>query len=93
MGTEVTIWEPIGFNDNWIKSNTSKLDDLAPSWFRKREKLKEWFESLDQSIQIKVALECIEELILTETINYYEDTDIPYWDANGNNIDGSNKSY
>ncbi len=35
MGTEITIWEPIKFDDNWLKSNTSKLDDLAPSWFRR----------------------------------------------------------
>lgn len=50
MGTEVTIWEPISFNNNWLESNTSKLDDLAPSWFRKREKLKEGSKEFEEFI-------------------------------------------
>ena len=40
-GGKVQVWKPINFSDNWLKANTSKLDDLAPSWFRKRELLKE----------------------------------------------------
>jgi hypothetical protein len=41
MEKQVTIWQPISFESNWLSTNTSKLDDLAPSWFRKREQLKE----------------------------------------------------
>ncbi|RZK01512.1 MAG: Fic family protein, partial [Flavobacterium sp.] len=41
METQVTIWQPIRFTDNWLHANTSKLDELAPSWFRKREQLRE----------------------------------------------------
>ncbi len=41
MEKQVTIWKPIRFDVVWLTSNTSKLDDLAPSWFRKREQLKE----------------------------------------------------
>jgi Fic family protein len=50
MEKEVTIWEPIEFNENWIKSNTSKLDDLAPSWYRKREKLIEGSKEFEDFI-------------------------------------------
>lgn len=41
MEKQITIWQPIKFNDKWLTANTSKLDDLAPSWFRKRDLLKE----------------------------------------------------
>lgn len=41
MGSSVNIWKPILFDDSWLKTNTSKLDDLSPSWFRKRQQLKE----------------------------------------------------
>jgi len=41
MENQITIWQPIKFNDKWLNTNTSKLDDLAPSWFRKRDHLKE----------------------------------------------------
>lgn len=41
MDNVITIWKPIEFKENWLSANTSKLDDLAPSWFHKREKLKE----------------------------------------------------
>lgn len=40
MEKHVTIWQPIKFDEEWLATNTSKLDDLAPSWFRKREQLK-----------------------------------------------------
>lgn len=54
----------------------------------KKDELRLWFENLEQSKQIDIALECIEELIITETINYYEDTKVPYWDVNGERLDG-----
>jgi Fic family protein len=41
MEKQITIWQPIKFDDKWLTANTSKLDDLAPSWFRKRDQLKE----------------------------------------------------
>ncbi|MES2396598.1 MAG: Fic family protein [Bacteroidota bacterium] len=41
MEKQITIWHPIKFDDKWLTANTSKLDDLAPSWFRKRDQLKE----------------------------------------------------
>lgn len=41
MDKQITIWQPIKFDEKWLTTNTSKLDDLAPSWFRKRDQLKE----------------------------------------------------
>jgi Fic family protein len=47
MEKQVAIWQPIRFDEKWLSSNTSKLDDLAPSWFRKREQLKEGSEEYE----------------------------------------------
>lgn len=44
---EVTIWKGIEFNDEWPNSDTSKLDDLAPSWYKKRKE----FESGENGYQ------------------------------------------
>jgi Fic family protein len=41
MHKEVSIWQPISFEENWLAINTSKLDDIAPSWIRKREQLRQ----------------------------------------------------
>jgi len=38
---EINIWRPIEFSEKWELAITSKLDTLAPSWFRKRESLKD----------------------------------------------------
>lgn len=56
---------------------------------KESNRLRSWFESLEQSKQIEIALECIEELILTESINFYENNKAPYWDASGDRLDGS----
>ncbi|KAK3605125.1 hypothetical protein CHS0354_000794 [Potamilus streckersoni] len=37
----IELWKPISISNNWEKTDTSILDDLAPSWFRKRSELKE----------------------------------------------------
>lgn len=33
----IPIWMPIEFNNSWAYSDTSKFDDLAPSWYKKRK--------------------------------------------------------
>ena len=38
---EVKIWKGIEFNDNWSSSDTSKFDDLAPSWYKKRKEFED----------------------------------------------------
>ena len=35
------LWKFISFSDEWKSSDTSLIDDIAPSWFSKRDKLKE----------------------------------------------------
>ena len=46
----IKIWKPIEFNDNWLNADTSLLDDLAPSWFKKRNELKEGNEDYEEFI-------------------------------------------
>lgn len=54
-----------------------------------KNRLRNWFGSLLPSQQTDIALECIEELILAESINFYEDSEAPYWDTTGDRLDGS----
>jgi hypothetical protein len=35
------VWTPIEFSEKWAKATTAKFDDLAPSWFKRRESLTE----------------------------------------------------
>jgi fido (protein-threonine AMPylation protein) len=35
------LWEHIEFHDKWKKCDTSQTDDIAPSWFHRREVLQE----------------------------------------------------
>ncbi|QMU65153.1 MAG: Fic family protein [Flavobacteriaceae bacterium] len=37
MNKDIELWKPIRFDDEWNKTDTSKLDDILPSWYRKRE--------------------------------------------------------
>lgn len=54
----------------------------------KKDQLRHWFENLDRAKQIDIALECIEELIISESINFYDTTEVPYWDVSGDRLDG-----
>ncbi|WP_367390620.1 30S ribosomal protein THX [Lewinella sp. LCG006] len=38
---EIEIWKPISFSENWLEADTSKLDDILPTWYRKRNTLQE----------------------------------------------------
>lgn len=38
---EVKIWKGIEFSDNWSNADTSKFDDLAPSWYKKRKEFED----------------------------------------------------
>lgn len=38
---DINIGKPIEFNDSQLKTNTSKIDSILPSWLRKRKILKE----------------------------------------------------
>jgi len=39
MSEKIQVWKPIDFTDNWLETDTSLLDDIAPSWFAKREEI------------------------------------------------------
>jgi Fic family protein len=41
MTEEKYIWKPTFFNENWLRVSTYKLDNILPSWYRKREIFKE----------------------------------------------------
>jgi len=38
---KINIWKSISFNSDWSNCDTSKFDDLAPSWYKKRKEFKE----------------------------------------------------
>jgi len=38
---QIKIWNPIEFNEIWLKSDTSLFDELAESWYKKRKEFKE----------------------------------------------------
>ncbi|MDR2870101.1 MAG: hypothetical protein LBV04_06610, partial [Deferribacteraceae bacterium] len=36
---EHKLWEPVKFPHEWIKEDTSRIDDIAPSWFKRQQVL------------------------------------------------------
>lgn len=56
------------------------------------QRLKDWIDGLDPDTIKKITLECVSELILTESVNFYESSKAPYWDATGERLDGSEES-
>jgi Fic family protein len=40
MTTEKAIWNPIEFNVKWLDVRTDRLDNILPSWLRKRDDFK-----------------------------------------------------
>jgi len=51
-------------------------------------KLRVWVEGLSRDVMTTILIETIEELIMAETVNFYPDNRSPYWDANGERLDG-----
>ena len=51
MNKTIEIWQPIKFTDAWSNADTSQLDDLTPSWFNKRNELKEGNEDYEEFIE------------------------------------------
>ena len=39
MKKNIDIWKPIEFNEKWKNTNTSELDNLLPSWWRRKKVL------------------------------------------------------
>lgn len=48
MDNPVVIWKPLEFDDNWLRTSTDKLDNILPSWRKKREQLKQDFREYEK---------------------------------------------
>lgn len=68
-------------------SNLSQSHNMATQ----HERLKKWIDTLDPEKIKEIALECIEELIVAETVGFYDTTEVPYWDTTGDALDGSER--
>lgn len=55
-------------------------------------KLNEWANSLTIEELRKTVLDLVEHNLMTEDIKFYEDNDAPYWDTNGERIDGRERT-
>lgn len=60
---ERQVWTPIEFSGKWLETSTAKFDDLAPSWYKKRETLsggdddyKEFLERLKREHAIETGI-------------------------------------
>lgn len=53
------------------------------------ERLKIWISTLSKEQLEKIALECVDWLIDSEDVNFYDTTKVPYWDCTGDSLDGS----
>ena len=58
-----------------------------------RERLYEWVQGLTREQLMDTLVECTEELILSETVSFWDTTQKPYWDTTGENIDGTERRY
>lgn len=52
------------------------------------QRLNNWSESLTGEELKKLLVECIDSLIDSEDIKFYDDSIAPYWTGNGEYIDG-----
>jgi Fic family protein len=57
------VWTPVGFSERWLEAATAKFDDLAPSWYKRRENLagddcdyKEFLERLKREHAIETGI-------------------------------------
>lgn len=55
----------------------------------KRERLKDWIKTLNEEQKDKVILELTDFAIDAEYVKFYDDTKVPYFDGDGENIDGT----
>ncbi len=56
----------------------------------KNERLIKWVESLDRESLNNITIQLVRRMIETEEIRMWDDTEVPYWDADGERLDGSN---
>ncbi len=51
-------------------------------------RLKEWINTLSEEQMKKIIFETVEYCIDSECVNFYESNKAPYWDGNGERLDG-----
>lgn len=68
----IEVWKPISFSENWLSSDTSILDDLAPSWISKRTELKEGNDDYEEFINQLKRQHAIETGIVEKLYNLSE---------------------
>lgn len=53
------------------------------------ERLKVWVETLNKEQLKNIVLELTDFAIDSEYVNFYEESKVPYWDASGDTLDGT----
>ena len=57
----------------------------------KTERLKEWVKTLNNEQKDSIILELTDFAIDAEYVKFYDDTKTPYFDGDGENIDGTER--
>jgi len=57
----------------------------------RHERLQAWVESLNEEKIKSLLVTCLEELIDSETIRFWDDSKAPHWDCSGEYIDGTER--
>lgn len=57
------------------------------------DRLKEWINTLPEDKVKEIAVICIDGMIDSDYIHFPEGYKVPYWDNDGENIDGSEQEY
>lgn len=52
------------------------------------ERLKIWADGLSPEKAKEILVECVDNLVDFEYVNFYDTTKAPYWDGNGERLDG-----
>ena len=55
---------------------------------KRLERLKMWVDTLTPEQTKALLVECVDNLIDFEYVNFYETSKSPYWDGNGERLDG-----
>lgn len=55
----------------------------------RRERLKEWVDTLTHDQLKKIVLETVDYCIDSEEVSFYNSTKVPYWSNSGENLDGT----
>jgi hypothetical protein len=60
---------------------------------QRRERLNEWIKTLNNEQKDHIILELTDFAIDAEYVNFYDNTKVPYYDGDGDNIDGTEREY